>query len=217
MGLLGYLTTNPLLFFIIAPIIIIAITIHEFAHAWAADHLGDPTPRYQGRVTLNPLAHLDPLGTFLLFLIGFGWGRPVQFDPHNLKDPVKEAALIALAGPLTNFAFALLLALGVPLLSASFGSIVEWNLILYMGVFYNIMLAVFNLVPVYPLDGSKILLALLPRQMALEYDMLMNRHGMFILIALLLPLFNGSSAVSYLIFPVISFISNLFLGLASIL
>lgn len=216
MGLLSLLTSSPLLFLIIATIIVIAITIHEFAHAWVADYLGDPTPRYQGRVTLNPLAHLDPLGTALLFFIGFGWGRPVQFDPHNLKDPVKDAAIIALAGPVSNLLLALLLVVIIPLLSTVLGlSATTAGFLLELGVTYNCMLAIFNLVPVYPLDGSKILFALLPRKMAWEYDLLMNQYGTFILFALVLPLLNGTSAVSLLISPVIDVVTTLFMALAA--
>lgn len=214
MGLLSLLFSSPLLFILIALIIVAAITIHEFAHAWVADYFGDPTPRYQGRVTLNPLAHLDPLGTVLLFLVGFGWGKPVQFDPHNLKDPVKEAALIALAGPVSNLVLALIVVLGVPFIGSAMGissSIIQ--ALASLAVSYNIMLAIFNLVPVYPLDGSKILYALLPRQMALEYDHLMLRYGNFILIGLILPLVNGTSAVSLLISPVIQVITTLYLQL----
>jgi Zn-dependent protease len=216
MGLISLLFSSPVVFALVAVIIIAAIAIHEFAHAWMADHFGDPTPRYQGRVTLNPLAHLDPFGTVLLFLVGFGWGRPVEFDPHNLKDPVRDAAIIALAGPVSNLALALLLTLTIPTLAGFLGIPAGIaGLVLNLAISYNVMLAIFNLVPVYPLDGSKILFALLPRQMALEYDVLMNRFGSFILIALILPLVNGSSAVSLLISPVIAVVTSLYMGLAS--
>ncbi len=218
MGLLSLLFSSPVVFVIVAAIIIAAITIHEFAHAWIADYFGDPTPRYQGRVTLNPLAHLDPFGTALLFLVGFGWGKPVQFDPHNLKDPVKEAALIALAGPVSNLLLALLLVLVIPAIDGALGIPLEiTSLLLGLAITYNVMLAIFNLVPVYPLDGSKILFALLPRQMAYEYDLMMNRYGSFILIALILPLVNGTSAVSLLISPVIRLVTGLYLQLAGVL
>src|SRR3989338_7102351 len=88
--------------FIVIIALLSAITIHEFSHAWVADRLGDPTPRLMGRVTLNPLAHLDPIGTIALLLIGFGWGKPVPFDPFNLENPRRDSALIALAGPASN-------------------------------------------------------------------------------------------------------------------
>lgn len=213
MGLLSLLS-NPVLFALVAAIIIIAITIHEFAHAWMADRLGDPTPRYQGRVTLNPLAHLDPMGTFLLFLVGFGWGKPVMFDPHNLKEPVRDSAIIALAGPVSNLLLALLLAVGVPVLANVIPIPLDFiQQLLGLGIFYNCMLAIFNLVPVHPLDGSKILMALLPRQTALEYDLLMQRYGTFILIGLIFP-FAGKSAVSVLISPVINVLAGLYFNIA---
>ncbi|MEK7065464.1 MAG: site-2 protease family protein, partial [Patescibacteria group bacterium] len=99
--MLDQLATNPLgfLFWLIA--LVVAITIHEFSHAYAADRLGDPTPRLQGRLTLNPLAHLDPLGTLMLLIARFGWGKPVVFDPFNLRHPRRDAAIISFAGPLS--------------------------------------------------------------------------------------------------------------------
>ena len=100
--MLGVLFNNPLSFLFWLVALAMAITIHEFAHAYTADRLGDPTPRLQGRLTLNPLAHLDPLGTLMLLLVRFGWGKPVQFDPFNLKNPRKDGALISLAGPASN-------------------------------------------------------------------------------------------------------------------
>src|SRR3990167_4058068 len=97
--------------FIVIIALLSAITIHEFSHAWVADRLGDPTPRLMGRVTLNPLAHLDPIGTIALLLIGFGWGKPVQFDPFNLENPRRDSALVSLAGPLSNITLASLLSI----------------------------------------------------------------------------------------------------------
>lgn len=198
--LLSYLFVNPLGFLIIAIGILLAITIHEFAHAWVADKLGDPTPRYQGRVTLDPRAHLDPIGTAAIFIAGFGWGKPVPFDPYNLKDPKRDTALIALAGPASNIVLAVALALlihsGVLAAFASIAAVI---------IQINVMLAIFNLVPVYPLDGSKILMAFLPSETAYEYDNFMNRYGMIVLLLLIVP-WGGSSAISQLIFPVISWV-----------
>jgi Zn-dependent protease len=112
--MLATLFTNPLLFIIWAVALVLAIAIHEYAHARAADTLGDPTPRALGRLTLDPRAHLDPLGTLMLLVLGFGWGRPVEFDPYNLRSPRRDGALIALAGPVSNLLFALVLALFSP-------------------------------------------------------------------------------------------------------
>ena len=215
MGLISLLASNPLVFFIIAAIIILAITIHEFAHAWMADRLGDPTPRYQGRVTLNPLAHLDPIGTLLLFVVGFGWGRPVQFDPYNLKDPTRDAAIIALAGPASNLIMALLLAIFIPVLTGLLNLPIElMGIILSRGIFYNCILAIFNLIPIHPLDGGKILVALLPRSTAHEYEEVMSRFGTFILFALIFP-WGGMSPASRLISPIIEFVVSYYKLLAN--
>lgn len=213
MGLISLLFSNPIAFFILAAVLVMAITVHEFAHAWMADKLGDPTPRHQDRLTLNPLAHLDPLGTAMIFLIGFGWGRPVVFDPYNLKDPIKDTALVALAGPVSNLILAAILAIAAPILSALLGIPGEiLSTISYFAIFYNVMLAIFNLVPVHPLDGGKILVALLPKQLALEYEQFMGRYGTIVLLALIFP-WSGTSAISTLITPVI----NVVVGLYSIL
>src|SRR3989344_4754150 len=106
--MLNQLTNNPLSFIIFIPVLLFTIAIHEYAHAKTADYLGDPTARLMGRITLNPLAHIDLYGMFFLFLFGFGWGKPVPFDPFNLKNPRRDAALISLAGPVSNFTAAIL-------------------------------------------------------------------------------------------------------------
>lgn len=206
--LLSLLFENPFLFLLVAGGLVIALTIHEFAHAFVADKLGDPTPTYQGRVTLNPLAHLDPIGTLAILLVGFGWGKPVQFDPFNLKDEKRDTALIALAGPASNLILAGALALILALLPASpFVLGVLYPVIRYV-VYVNVMLAIFNLVPVYPLDGSKIMQSLLPPENALAYEEFMNRYGSIVLLMLIVP-WGGSSPVSALISPIIAFIVNL--------
>src|SRR3990167_11261471 len=102
------LFSNPIEFIIVAVLLVIAISIHEFSHAYAADHLGDPTPKLAGRLTLDPRAHLDPIGTLLIFIVGFGWGKPVPFDPFNLRDPKRDSAIISFAGPLSNLLMAIL-------------------------------------------------------------------------------------------------------------
>src|SRR3990167_9499711 len=109
--MISTLFSNPIFFISSLISIVIAISVHEFAHAKIADQLGDPTPGLQGRLTLNPKAHIDLYGMIFLLLIGFGWGKPVQFDPFNLKHPRRDAALISIAGPLSNFAIALIMSI----------------------------------------------------------------------------------------------------------
>jgi len=215
MGLISLLFSDPLVFAIVAVVLVAAITIHEFAHAWMADYLGDPTPRSQDRVTLDPRAHLDPIGTVMLLFIGFGWGKPVMFDPYNLKDPKKDAALIALAGPASNLILALLMAILLPIIATLVPAIAGITLhVLGLLLFFNVMLALFNLVPVYPLDGSKILLALLPEDFSYEYQKVMQQYGQLILIALLIP-WNGASPISQLISPPMQFLVSLYQLLAA--
>ena len=201
---------------------LITITIHEFAHAWMADKLGDPTARIQGRLSLNPLVHYDPVGTSLLLVlvilralgapvIPFGWAKPVRYDPFNLKDPRRDAALISFAGPLVNLLFA-----GILALLLRFAFIPFFPLSFLSGFFYpfiilNISLAVFNLIPVHPLDGGKIIVGLLPETQAREVDIFLSRYGTIILIFFIFPVFGGTSLVSLIISPVINFLINFFI------
>lgn len=205
--MLGLLASNPLAFLILMAGLVISITVHEFAHAFSADKLGDPTPRSQGRVTLNPLAHLDPFGTILLIITGFGWGRPVEFDPYNLRDLRRDVLIIAAAGPISNILLATLVALLTPILP--FSPIV-WNFLISI----NITLAAFNLLPIHPLDGGKIFSSLLPRHLAYEYDAIFERYGFIILLLLVFPIFGPRSGVSYFMTPVIDLISAGIYGLA---
>ena len=185
--------------------LILAIDIHEFSHAWMAEHLGDPTPRLQGRLTLNPLAHLDPIGTILLILVRFGWGKPVQFDPYNLRNPRRDSGLISIAGPISNMLLAtvcaLLVRLPMPDILAAF--LAELAVM-------NVVLGIFNLVPIHPLDGFKIVEAILPEQQATEWHEL-ERYGIIFLLILLLPIFNGGALISTIISPPINFVLKLLL------
>lgn len=205
--MIDVLFSHPLLFLIVFPGLLLAITVHEFAHALVADKLGDPTPRYQGRVTLDPRAHLDPIGTVAIFLTRFGWGKPVQFDPYNLKEPIRDAALIAMAGPVSNLIFATLLSIIIHLVPLS--DLLNYGLMIVMQI--SVMLAVFNLLPVYPLDGSKVLPTLLPKDTAYEYEIFMRRYGIFVLIFLILPIVGPISPAAKLILPVIDIIMEMLL------
>ena len=203
--MLSTLFSDPLVFLVYALSLVIAISIHEFAHAAVADRLGDPTARAMGRLTLNPLAHLDPLGTVALLLVGFGWGRPVPFDPYNLRSPRRDGALIALAGPVSNLLLALALSLALHFFTSPLV-----HLFITPIVMINVTLAVFNFVPVFPLDGEKILLGLLPPNLVAEFAGVMQQYGTIILILLIFP-FGGGSAISSLISPVINGILRLLL------
>ncbi len=205
---------HPLNFLLYFLSLIIAITIHEFAHAYTADKLGDPTPRLQGRLTLNPLAHLDPLGTLMLFLVRFGWGKPVQFDPFNLRNPRKEAAIISFAGPLSNLALATICSILIRILSP-FGTDLIGNFLSQL-IFLNVVLAVFNLIPIHPLDGFKIVGGLLSHEQAREWYGL-ERYGIIFLMLLLIPIFSATPPIQLLISPPINFLLNLFLPQAPLL
>ncbi len=212
--MLSLLSTNPISFVIYLLALLIAITVHEFSHAKVADYLGDPTPRLQGRLTLNPLVHLDPLGMLLLFMVGFGWGKPVMFDPYNLKNPRYDAALISIAGPGSNFVLALLLSLLLRLFMF-FGQSILLTLgysILVPVIYLNIVLGVFNFIPISPLDGFKIVGGFLSDERAREWYQL-ERYGLLFLIILILPLGQGNM-LSFVIRPIINFLVALFLPLS---
>lgn len=185
--------------------LVVAITVHEFSHAWTAERLGDPTPRLQGRLTLNPLAHLDPIGTIMLILVRFGWGKPVQFDPYNLRNPRRDSAMISFAGPVSNILLAtvaaLVLRLPMPVILAAFIAQV---------IVFNVVLAVFNLVPIHPLDGFKIVEGILPEDKAREWHEL-ERYGMIFLLVLLFPIFGSTAPIQKIISPVINGVLSILL------
>ena len=207
--MLSTLFFNPFVALLQIISLVVALTIHEFSHAWMADHLGDPTPRLQGRLTLNPLRHLDPIGTLLLFIAGFGWGKPVEFDPYNLKRPQRDTALIALAGPVSNLLLAIMLAILLRTIGMAMPSFLISTLI--FTIFMNISLAIFNLIPIHPLDGGKIVIGILPPETGRELDLFLHRYGFIILIFLIFPFGNSESPVNYLIRPIISGIANFLL------
>lgn len=164
------------------PILLVTITIHEFAHALVADRLGDPTPRLAGRLTLNPISHIDPIGFIMLLLVRFGWAKPVPINPYNFSDPRRGSLLVSLAGPLSNFLFAWILAILYRMLPIIYGEVVAS--ILSYAIWINLALAVFNLIPIPPLDGSHILEYFLPpHQMENWYRF--QQYGFLILIAII--------------------------------
>jgi Zn-dependent protease len=176
--------------------LLIAFTIHELAHALTADYLGDSTPRHMGRISLNPLVHLDPIGTLVLIFAGFGWAKPVMVNPHNMRgDPRINMAIVAIAGPISNIAMASLAAIPFRLgLMGSFGAtggaiLPSFEFLLFHFIWINIILAVFNMIPLGPLDGLKVLDGVLPRQMSHHLQPL-YQYGMLILLGaiFLLPM-----------------------------
>lgn len=201
---------SPVEFIIVSLMLLLAIAVHEFSHAWVSDHLGDPTARLLGRLTLNPIAHLDPIGTFLLLFAGFGWGKPVPFDPFNLRDPKRDSAIISFAGPLSNLVIAVISSI-ILLFISNFSLLFLSSIIseiLNLFIYFNVMLAVFNLIPVHPLDGFKVVAGLLPKKYYYDW-MSLEKYGMIFLLLLIFPIFGGSAPISQIISPIIRFIMSL--------
>ena len=207
---LGLLRDDPAAFFLLVAIVgfslLIAITVHEFSHALMANRLGDPTAKRLGRLSLNPVKHLDPLGTLMLFLVGFGWGKPVPINPNYFRmNPRRGMALSALAGPLSNFALAALLGVLVRVgvldwhspWSWPFYPFASWNAgwvaadIIGYVILLNLILGVFNLIPIAPLDGFNIAVGTLPRRQA-EAMLGIQQYGPLLLLVLIfLSYFTG--------------------------
>ena len=159
-----------------APAILFGLTIHEFSHGWVAWRLGDPTAKMMGRLTLNPLKHLDPIGTIALFLFRFGWAKPVPIDPRNFRHPTRDMAISGLAGPAANL-----------LTAAVSGLILRVLILFHVGGFLATLamyFVLFNLIPIPPLDGSRLLYHLLPPNLAAGYARL-ERYGFIILMGVI--------------------------------
>lgn len=195
-----------------------ALTLHEFAHAYVAYRLGDPTAKMMGRLTLNPLKHLDPLGTIMLFVANFGWAKPVPVNPQYFQHPNRDMMLVAAAGPASNLILAFLTGMVLRLSNTEMLPLAEGGVIvlamLQYSLFINLVLTFFNLIPIPPLDGSKILFSLLPPNLVPAY-LRFEAMGPLVLLALILiGQFSRFSVFGFLLGPPVRFFSKLFAGAA---
>lgn len=166
------------------PSILIASTVHEYAHAYSAYKLGDPTAKAEGRLTLNPLKHIDPIGALSMILFRFGWSKPVPINEYNFEKRETYTALTALAGPVSNLILASLAGLANYLLNLDSNSLIVF--LLYIFATINIALAIFNLIPIPPLDGHKVVRALLPKNLRYYWEKL-ERYSLILILLLILP------------------------------
>lgn len=173
----------------------VCISVHEAAHAWTAYKLGDPTAKAAGRVSLNPLRHLDPLGTIMIFIAHFGWGKPVPFNYYNLKHPRRDAALISIAGPLSNLLTAFIIAILMKYIQGMPSVLFEILRAIYS---LSIILFLFNLIPIAPLDGSKLIGLIVPRSKEDWYQRFLSKGPMFLILLIVFDrLIAGVSGFSF--------------------
>lgn len=203
--------------FISIPAILYALTIHEFFHGWTANKFGDPTARLQGRLTLNPLAHIDILGALCFVFAHFGWGKPVPVNPYNFKNPRRDNVIVSFAGPASNFVSAFLFGVlfqllrNTPFIPTNVSAVL-YNLLI-SGIAINLSLAFFNMIPLFPLDGSHILEGLLPYSMSQKYKEI-ERYSPFILLGIIiLGNYAGFSILGIVLGPPIHYFLRLFTGL----
>ncbi|MBN2601534.1 MAG: site-2 protease family protein [Candidatus Marinimicrobia bacterium] len=203
---------------LLAPPILLALTFHEFSHGWIAYKLGDPTAKQAGRLSMNPLVHLDPIGTLMIFLVRFGWAKPVPVNPRYFKEPKRDMLLVSIAGPGANMLLAFASGLLLRTFHAGSFNFLPENILqpIYIMIKFslqiNLALAIFNLLPVPPLDGSKILYGILPPQYEYIYEYL-ERYGPFVLMGLILfGMLTRISILGAFIYPFVNFFSRLFGG-----
>ena len=197
---------------IFAIAVLYALTIHEFFHAWTANKLGDPTAKMQGRLTLNPIAHLDPMGTICFIIAHFGWGKPVPVNPNYFKHPRRDDVLVSAAGPISNIVSAFFFGLIFQISYKFIGITAELFEVLKQLVWINLILAFFNFIPLYPLDGSHILKGFLPRHMLPGYENICRYSPFILLGVILLGNFAHIPILSYIIWPPTIFFFKVFSG-----
>lgn len=190
------------------PVLLLSLTVHEFFHAWSAMKFGDTTARDMGRLTLNPLAHLDLMGSIVMVVSNFtfGWAKPVPVNPFNLRNPRRADFWISFAGPLSNLGMAVIAAVTLRLVMSVTSPAQYVYAVLYFGVLINLALAFFNMIPLFPLDGSHILRSIVPEEHGPTLDQI-ERFSPFILILLVI-----SGGLWYIIGPFVSFFHRLLLG-----
>jgi Zn-dependent protease len=182
---ISWLLSEPLMFVIWLLAIIVTLTLHEFFHAFSASLLGDSTAKQEGRMTLNPFSHIDPLGFVMLLFVGFGWAKPVPVNPYNFKNQRLSIALVSLAGPLSNLVGVLVFGLILKLISPSFGPNNLLVNFLFLLTLVNASLFLFNLIPIPPLDGSKVLLSAIPDKFV-EFKDKYQLYGPYVLLFLVI-------------------------------
>jgi Zn-dependent proteases len=199
--------------------LVIALTVHEFAHALTADRLGDMTPRQAGQLTLNPLVHLDFFGSLLVLVTGFGWAKPTPINPYVLRQRSRYAVLwVSLAGPFSNLLLAALAALPLRIgwvqITAPVHYLPSLGEFVYIFFYINLILAIFNLIPFPPLDGEKILSTLLPDSWSVVYDKI-RPYGPFVLMILIFfgPTLLHFDLIGWIMNPILTFMQKLMLGM----
>ncbi|SDK49960.1 site-2 protease family protein [Natronincola ferrireducens] len=188
------------------PGILLALTVHEFSHAYSAYLLGDPTAKHYGRLTLNPMSHIDIVGFLMLIFFRFGWAKPVPINPNNFVNRKAGYFIVSIAGPISNIILAVFLTLGLGLAIKFELSVFIYDL-LYFAIFINLVLAVFNLFPIPPLDGSKLLLTILPSRFEYKYYELQKYSYVLLFLLVYFRIINK------MLFPIVTYMLNMLMGL----
>jgi Zn-dependent protease len=206
--------------FIELPILLMTLTVHEFSHGWVAYMLGDDTAKRMGRLTLNPISHIDPIGMIMLFLVHIGWAKPVPINPYNFKDQKRDMALSAAAGPLSNFIVAIIFSLFFRIITHGnpqmmmYGSLSAQIVIyiIYYTVLINLALGIFNLIPIPPMDGSKILGGFLSDEAYYKYTLQEQRGAQILMIIFLISYIFRLNLIGTIITPPLNFCLRILMG-----